>query len=160
MESAIPSLTQVCAKHILVETEDEANDVLVRLEGGDSFEDLAAELSIGPSGPAGGDLGCEPATAYVPEFSEATLVADIDVPTKPVQTDFGFHVILVSERTEPAPEDLPTEQDIIDGLNQAALDQAVAAWFPATFALAVVEVNEKFGTWQSAPVAGVLPPVE
>jgi len=160
MENAVLALTEVCAKHILVETEDEANDVLVRLEEGEMFEDLAMELSTGPTGENGGDLGCEPASGYVPEFTDATLAAEIDVPTEPVQTQFGFHVILVYDRTDPAPEDIPTEEDVIDSLQQTAVDQAFSEWFPAAFAVAVVEVNEKFGTWQTDPVAGVVAPVE
>jgi len=150
----IDSVTQVCTGHILVETEDEANDVLVRLEEGEAFEDLAIELSIGPSGPNGGDLGCSSPTDYVTEFADATLAAEVGVPTEPVETEFGFHVILVSERT------VPTEEEIISGLKQTAVNQAFDAWFPASFAVAVVEVNEKFGTWQTEPAVGVVAPVE
>jgi len=150
----IDGLTQVCTKHILVDTEDEANDVLTRLEEGEAFEDLAIELSVGPSGPNGGDLGCAAPSGFVPEFADATLSAEVGVPTEPVQTEFGFHVILVSERT------VPTEQDIIDGLNRTALEQAFNAWFPEAFAAALVVVNERYGTWQTDPAAGVIPPVE
>jgi parvulin-like peptidyl-prolyl isomerase len=160
MENAVLALTEVCAKHILVETEDEANDVLVRLEEGEAFEDLAMELSTGPTGENGGDLGCSSPADYVPEFTDAILAAEIDVPTEPVETQFGFHVILVYDRTDPAPEDIPTEEDIIDSFQQTAVDQAFSEWFPAAFAVAVVEVNEKFGTWQTDPVAGVVAPVE
>jgi parvulin-like peptidyl-prolyl isomerase len=160
MENAVLALTEVCVKHILVETEGEANDVLVRLEEGEAFEDLAMELSTGPTGENGGDLGCSSPADYVPEFTDATLAAEIDVPTEPVETQFGFHVILVYDRTDLAPEDTPTEEDIIDSLEQTAVDQAFSEWFPAAFAVAVVEVNEKFGTWQTDPVAGVVAPVE
>jgi len=161
MEQQIVALTEVCVRHILVETEDEADDVLVRLEEGETFEDLAVELSTDTgSGAEGGDLGCAPPSRYVPVFADATLSAEVDVPTDPVESEFGFHVILVYERTEPGPEDLPTEAEIIEGLNATAMGQVVNAWFIGNVEVAVVEVNEDYGTWQLEPVPGVVAPVE
>ena len=73
LETAIRGLTEVCGSHILVETEDGANDVLVRLDEGESFEDLAMEVSLDPgSGAAGGDLGCAPVGRYVPESTTSS----------------------------------------------------------------------------------------
>lgn len=161
MEQQILALTEVCASHILVETEDEADDVLVRLDEGEAFEDLAAELSTDTgSGAEGGDLGCSPPSRYVPEFADATVSAEVDVPTEPVETEFGFHVILVHERTEPEPEDLPTEAEITEGLNANAMSQIVNTWFIGRLEAAEVEVNEDYGTWQTDPVPGVAAPAE
>jgi foldase protein PrsA len=159
-ENAYDSLTEVCAAHILVETEAEAQEVLDRLEAGEDFADLATELSLDTgSGEAGGDLGCAPPTQYVPEFAEAVLVAEIDVPTDPIETEFGYHIIVVSERTFPEDSDLPTEEEIIESLRVPAVNQALTTWISGHLESAEVEINEKFGTWQSNP-AGVIPPVE
>lgn len=161
MEAAVVALTEVCASHVLVETEEEASDVLDRLDAGESFEDLAIELSLDTgSGAAGGDLGCASPAGYVPEFQEATLTAEIDEVTDPVETQFGYHVILVYERTEPAAGDLPSEDDIIDTINTTVLGQAVNSWFLSVLAEATIEVNEKYGTWQTEPTPGVVAPTE
>jgi foldase protein PrsA len=161
MDASVVALTEVCARHILVETEEEAADVEDRLGAGESFEGIATELSLDTgSGANGGDLGCSSPAQYVPEFQEATLVAEIDEVTEPVQTEFGYHVILVYDRTEPAAEDLPTEDDIIDTINITALGQAVNDWFLGVLAEATVEVNEKYGTWQTEPTPGVVAPAE
>jgi foldase protein PrsA len=159
-ENAYDSLTEVCGSHILVETEAEAQEVLDRLEDGEEFADLATELSLDTgSGEAGGDLGCADPTGYVPEFAEAMLAAEIDVPTEPVETEFGYHVIVVSERTFPEEADLPTDEEIIESLRVPAVNQALTDWISGHLEAAEVEINEKFGTWQSSP-AGVIPPVE
>jgi hypothetical protein len=86
---------QPCVRHILVDTEPEADDILVRLGEGEDFSALAAELSTGPSGPNGGELGCAAATNYVPEFANAVIEAELGEFVGPVQTQFGFHVLVV-----------------------------------------------------------------
>ena len=91
---------QVCARHILLETEEDAQGVLEELGGGADFAELAAERSTGPSGPDGGDLGCFPQGQMVPEFGEAAFAAETDTPVGPVQTEFGYHVILVYDKQE------------------------------------------------------------
>ena len=161
MENAVRALTEVCARHLLVETEEEANDVLARLDDGEVFEDLAVELSLDTgSGANGGDLNCASPTRYVPSFADAAMSAEIDVPTDPVESQFGFHVILVYDRIDPTPESLPTEQEIIDVLNDTALSLAMNDWFLSQVSGASVEVNEKYGTWQTDPAPGVVAPSE
>jgi peptidyl-prolyl cis-trans isomerase C len=91
---------QVCARHILLETEDDTNGVLDDLEQGGDFAELAQERSTGPSGPSGGELGCFSRGRMVPQFEEASFAAEVDAPVGPVETQFGFHVILVYERQE------------------------------------------------------------
>ena len=91
---------QVCARHILLETVEDAEAALARLEQGEDFAELAAELSTGPSGPNGGDLGCFGRGQMVGPFEEAAFAAEVGVPTGPVETQFGQHLILVSERQE------------------------------------------------------------
>jgi len=164
MEAAVDALTEVCASHILVETEDEANDVLDRLDAGEEFADLAMELSLDTgSGAEGGDLGCRIPVGqggYVPEFATATLEDEIGVPSAPVETQFGFHIILVYDRTLPADEDLPSEEELIETMKIPATNQALTAWIGSALTSAEVTVNEKFGTWQTEPTAGVVPPTD
>ena len=91
---------QVCARHILVETEEDAQAVLTELEEGADFAALAEERSTGPSGPEGGELGCLTPGQTVEPFDQAAFAAPVGEPVGPVETQFGWHVILVYERTE------------------------------------------------------------
>lgn len=91
---------QVCARHILLDTVEDADDVLAELEAGADFAELAAERSTGPSGPQGGDLGCFGRGQMVGPFEEAAFEADVGTPVGPVETQFGQHVILVTERQD------------------------------------------------------------
>lgn len=90
---------QVCASHILLETLDEAEEVKAELDAEADFATLAQERSMDPgSGAQGGDLGCFERGQMVPEFEEAAFTAELNEVTEPVESDFGFHLILVSER--------------------------------------------------------------
>ena len=161
MEAAIVALTEVCARHILVETEEEASEVVTRLDAGEAFEDLAGELSTDPgSGPEGGDLGCSSPARYVEPFADATLAAEIDVPTDPVQSDFGFHIVLVYERNEPTEDELPTEEEIIAEINAGQLGPMANQWYLDAVTAMDIVVSERFGTWETEPAPGVVPPAE
>lgn len=157
-ESAYDNLTEVCVSHILVETEAESNDIFDRLGAGENFADLAMELSTDQgTGPEGGDLGCSAPSRYVPEFMEATLEAEVDVPYGPVESEFGFHAVLVTERTFPTDDELPTDEEIIEGTRNAELPSVLSNWIGEHLDSADVTVNEKYGTWQTNP-ARVVPP--
>ncbi len=159
-EAAFDNLIEVCVSHILLETEAELTAVFDRLDGGEEFADLAMELSTDQgTGAEGGDLGCSAPTRYVPEFADATLEAEVDVPFGPVESEFGFHAILVSERTFPTDDELPTDEEIIESTINAELPSVLSNWIGDYLESAEVTVNEKFGTWQSSP-AGVIPPVD
>ena len=106
---ANPPATEHHARHILVETEEAAREIITKLDGGADFAELAKELSTGPSGPQGGDLGYFTAEQMVPEFATATETLEPGQYSKdPTQTQFGWHVIKVEDRRQAAPP--PLEQ--------------------------------------------------
>lgn len=123
METAV-SEQEVKARHILVETQDEAEALLTALNDGADFAQLAQEKSTGPSGPQGGDLGWFTASMMVPEFSEAAFSLEPgQVSPSPVKTDFGWHVIKVEDsRLKPLPTYEQMLPQIRDELSEEAVD--------------------------------------
>ncbi len=95
---------QFKARHILVATQGEAVDLITQLSEGANFEELAKEKSTGPSAPDGGDLGWFSPNQMVAPFSEAVAALEDGQHTPaPVQTDFGWHVILREDSRETEP---------------------------------------------------------
>jgi peptidyl-prolyl cis-trans isomerase C len=95
------------ARHILVKTEAEAEKLIKELEGGADFTELAKAHSLGPTGKNGGDLGWFDSKQMVKPFTEA--VKDMkpgSYSDAPVQTQFGWHVILLEETREADPPPL------------------------------------------------------
>ena len=89
------------ANHILVKTEQEALEIITRLDKGEAFTDLAKSLSTGPSGKNGGELGWFKPADMVPPFSKAAQELKPGAYTqKPVKTQFGWHVILLNDQRE------------------------------------------------------------
>jgi peptidyl-prolyl cis-trans isomerase C len=101
------------ARHILVETEEEAVGLIEELDGGADFATLATERSTGPSASNGGDLGWFGRGRMVPAFEEAAF--DLEVggySSAPVETQFGFHVLMVEgvrDTQAPAFEELASQ---------------------------------------------------
>lgn len=97
----------VKARHVLVKSEEEAKEVIKALDGlsgqklADKFVELATTKSTGPSGQGGGDLGWFAANQMVKPFADAAFGLKKGEMTKvPVQTQFGFHVILVEDKKD------------------------------------------------------------
>ena len=146
--------TIVCASHILVATEDEANAVLERLAAGEDFATLAIELSLDTgSGASGGDLGCTVPSDYVDPFADATLAAELGTVTDPVETQFGFHLIQVNTRDEASVEDV--QQAIAD----TDVSNMVSDWYLASVTEAEITVDDAYGTWETDPIPTIVAPV-
>lgn len=84
-----------CARHILVADKELAVDLLAQLEDGADFAELAAEHGTDGTSSRGGDLGCFGLGAMIPEFEEAVIAAPLDEAVGPVESQFGYHLILV-----------------------------------------------------------------
>ncbi|RPI20545.1 MAG: hypothetical protein EHM57_07855 [Actinobacteria bacterium] len=147
------SWTEVCASHLLVATEEEAQAAMERIAGGEAFADVATELSLDTgSGANGGDLGCASPSGYVAEFADATMTAPIGDVVGPVESEFGFHVIQVESRTTSPVEEV--RQSLVD----TAVQEALNTWFSDALAAATIEVTPEYGTWVTEPTPQVLPP--
>lgn len=81
------------ARHILVDQEYEAQDLIKKLNEGKSFEDLARSFSKCPSGQRGGDLGEFGKGRMVKSFEDAAFALDVNQVSPPVRTQFGYHLI-------------------------------------------------------------------
>ncbi|MCH9742855.1 MAG: peptidylprolyl isomerase [Thiotrichales bacterium] len=88
------------ARHILVSTEEECNAIKAKIEAGDDFGYMAQQHSSCPSGRQGGELGSFRPGAMVPEFDKVVFSAPVGVVQGPVKTQFGYHLLEVTERTE------------------------------------------------------------
>ena len=113
---AMAPTSQFKARHILVESQAAASDLIAQLEDGADFQELAKEHSTGPSGPQGGDLGWFSPDQMVAPFSNAVAALEDGAFTKePVQTQFGWHVIL---REETRANEPPTLESVRDAIKQ------------------------------------------
>lgn len=148
-----------CVSHILVATQEKADEVRARVAGGEDYAVVAkAESSDTQSAQKGGDLGCDinQETGFVPEFLLAVLNQPVGEVGPPVKTQFGFHVIKVTSR------DVPPFGEVKDEA-RARLAQGgqekLLTWLQETVARADIEINPRYGTFNkegSSP--GVVPP--
>lgn len=146
-----------CTRHILVETEAEALDVLEELRNGADFAALAAERSIDEgSAVNGGVIEPSPGAAcfdlgtfsqgFVTEYVEAAVAATVGEPTEPVQSQFGWHVIVVRPFDE-----------VAEAIVQAAGSAQAAQAADALIAEADVYVASKYGRFDRAQRVVVAP---
>ena len=118
--------TEYRARHILVETEDEAKKLIADIKGGASFEDLAKANSKDPgSGANGGDLDFAKTDAYVPEFGNALkALAKGQMTDTPVKSQFGWHIIRLDDtRDAPFPGFDEVKAQIKQRLEQTKMQQ-------------------------------------
>ncbi len=88
------------ARHILVSTEEACNALKTEIEGGGDFARLASEHSTCPSGKQGGELGSFGPGMMVKEFDEVVFSAPVGQVQGPVKTQFGYHLVEVTSRTD------------------------------------------------------------
>ncbi|MGQ7843564.1 peptidylprolyl isomerase [Granulosicoccus sp. 3-233] len=139
-QSANVDRAEYRASHILLETEEDAQQMIADLAAGTSFETLAKEHSIDPAGENGGDLGWFQATTMVPEFTAAVAEMEVgDTSTAPVASEFGYHVIKLVDRRDAA---LPDFDSVKSGLSNLAVRKALAQHVEELRAAAKVEIRE------------------
>lgn len=88
--------TQVRASHLLVKTREEAEKLREEILAGKSFAEAAKEVSLCPSGKQGGDLGFFGKGQMVPEFEKAAFSLPVGEVSEPIQTQFGWHLLVVT----------------------------------------------------------------
>lgn len=115
------------ARHILVESEGEAKDIIAKLKGGAKFEDLAKASKDPGSKDRGGELGWANKASYVPSFSEAMVKLEKGKFTEaPVQSQFGWHVIQLDDVRElKAPPFDEVKPQIIQRMRQQAVEKHI-----------------------------------
>ncbi len=106
--------TEVRARHILVETEDEAKAVVAELKKGADFAELAKAKSKDPGSADGGDLGYFTKDQMVPEFSEVAFKLEKGQLSDPVKSQFGWHVIKVEDKRERQPPEFDKVKDQLE----------------------------------------------
>lgn len=109
---------QVSASHILVEDEALANELKAQLDEGADFAELAVAHSTCPSSAQGGDLGYFGRGQMVPEFENAAFAMEVGDISEPVQTQFGWHIILLTDRIDEAGDFESAKAMIINQLQQ------------------------------------------
>lgn len=128
------------ARHILVDTEEEARVLIEALDQGDSFPDLAREYSQDTSAESGGDLGWFRLDMMVPAFSEALASLEAgEYSDSPVESQFGWHVILHEENRELT---LPTFEASRDRLEQILATEALQGYVDELRERATIEIHE------------------
>ena len=135
-----PPVEEIRARHILLETEEAAREVIATLDEGADFAELAEERSTGPSSAQGGDLGYFTGEQMVPSFAEAAFALEPGSYTSdPVQTEFGWHVILLEDKR---PKDPPNFEQVAPQLTQELQGAAVESHIAELRADAEIEVME------------------
>ena len=119
--------TEYRARHILVETEDQAKALIAQIKAGASFEELAKKNSKDPgSGANGGDLDFAAPSSYVPEFSQAMVkLKKGEMTQEPVKSQFGYHIIKLEDTRE---AQFPPYDDVKAQLKQRMEQQRLAAY--------------------------------
>lgn len=145
-------LVNACVSHILLATEEEAVTAKARIDAGEDFATVAMELGTDGTAATGGDLGCAALSQYVPEFAQAAAEARLGAVTSPVESQFGWHLILVRERDE------PTLTELKDRITGDRINQLVDGWLLETLRNAEIVVNAEYGTWQLQPIPKVVAP--
>jgi len=109
---------QVHLYNILLETEEEAQDILGQLKTGEDFSGIAIEKSTGPSAAQGGDLGYLSKGTILPEIEEVIFTLEVEELSGVVKTDFGFHILKITDKK---PEIVKTLEEVKEEILQTLL---------------------------------------
>ena len=127
------------ARHILVKEQEEAESIIKLLDSGSDFSELAKEKSTGPSGASGGELGWFNEKQMVAPFSAAAAGLDKGQYTKtPVETQFGWHVIILDDSRETAP---PPFEDVKDRIKMLLVNQQMQQHVETMRSAATIEIK-------------------
>ncbi|MGI9584512.1 MAG: peptidylprolyl isomerase, partial [Acidimicrobiia bacterium] len=153
-ETSQADMMQVCLRHILVATESEAVEALGRIESGEDFDAVAADVSLDPQ-----LLPCPVSpSSFVSPFSQAAALAPIGVPVGPIPTEFGFHVVIVDARQVPASfEEFAADPGA--WIPPGVVEAAWSTWRNEAVSNADISVRSQIGRW-FAEGDGILPPPE
>jgi peptidyl-prolyl cis-trans isomerase C len=97
-EITLSQAKEVRASHILVKTKEQAESIREDIVAGRAFSEAAKEYSLCPSGKQGGDLGYFGHGVMVPEFDKAAFELPVDTVSEPIQTQFGWHLLVVTDK--------------------------------------------------------------
>lgn len=142
---AAKPVNEIRASHILVKTEEEAKAIIEELDGGADFAEIAKQRSTDGAAPQGGDLGFFGPGQMVPEFEQAAFALEVGGHSKePVKSQFGFHVIKVTDKR---PQQPPAFEQVRSQLRSAMLrekyfEQAAALRGAATVEIADAELKK------------------
>ena len=149
VEETPEQVMRACVKHIVVGSEEEAEAVMDRLEDGEEFATVAAEVSLdqqNPGGVIGADQGCLVHQGQLgAEFVAAVMAAPIGELTGPVSTSFGFHVLQVDERVVPTAEEFTA--DPMTHLDPQVGTEVLGEWFTTAVDSADIDVRSSVGVW-------------
>jgi peptidyl-prolyl cis-trans isomerase C len=135
-----PATEEVRASHILVDTQEEANEIKAELDAGGDFAAIAAERSIDPGAANGGDLGFFAEAQMVEPFgSTAFAMTEPGQISDPIQTQFGWHIIRFEERRTAQP---PTFEQVGQQLQQQVLIDAFNTTLDGLMADTEVEIAD------------------
>lgn len=135
---------QVHLYNILLETEEEAQDVLEQLKAGGDFSEIAIEKSAGPSATQGGDLGYLTRGSIIPEIEEVVFALELEELSEVIKTDFGFHILKITEKKPETVKALEeVKEDIIQTLLPDKQKEAFENFLEELKSKSEIEINEE-----------------
>lgn len=138
--ASLPATGEVRARHIIVETKEEAADIIAKLDAGGDFEALAREHSKDGAAAQGGDLGYFGPGQMVPEFEAAAFALDVGKHSaEPVETQFGWHVIKVEDKRDRQP---PAYEEVAEQFRGLLLREAYFATVSQLRGAAEIEIAD------------------
>ncbi|MGH9022822.1 MAG: peptidylprolyl isomerase [Acidimicrobiia bacterium] len=152
-------LAPACVAHILVPTKEEADALAAAVRSGGDFAALARSRSVDQgSAESGGVLGCVAPGSFVEPFAEAVRNAPLGELQGPLETRFGWHLLVVSERRDANPADIRAELELARG---EAGERAIREFLLERFRKASVRVDPRYGRFtqlSGEPLPRVVPP--